>query len=354
MTTFNPPHSLCQDSPSRDQVLEALRIGNFFKLIGGGSLTELSILEKLATCFTLAGVDCIDIAPKVSVVEAIALGIQAAKAEIPPLVMVSLPLDPDPHFRKIELKMPDCILCGACVPVCPTEAFTFSPEMLTVSQPLCYGCGRCLPICPTDALVIHPFLETQEVLPALIHPAVGAVEIHSRQADPYMIPEFVQSFETGLKDKLLSICFRPSEHSMEKSLAFIDAWQQTYQTLNPSQCILPLIIQVDGNPMSATDEPEASLSAILAARELIAAYDDQRKDSSPQESMIFFTISGGINHHTASLIQKDSRISGLGMGTYARRAVWNHLQQGNMSQAIITAQQLVNKKFSPSKPVHSL
>ncbi|MBY0450602.1 MAG: 4Fe-4S binding protein [Cyanobacteria bacterium] len=351
MTT---PHSLSQDSSSQRQVLKALESGSFFKLIGGGSLTELSILEKLATCFTLAGVDCIDIAPQKSVVDAVSLGILAAKTKIKPLVMVSLPLDPDPHFRKIELKIPDCILCGACVPICPTEAFTLTPEVLTVSQPLCYGCGRCLPLCPTDALVIHPFLETEEVLPALTHPAVGAVEIHSRQADPYMIAEFVQTFETGLKDKLLSICFRPSEHPTEKNLAFIESWQKAYQALNPSRSLLPLIIQVDGNPMSATEEPEASLPAILAARELIAAYDDQCKDSSHVETSVFFTLSGGINHHTAGLIQRDSRLSGVGMGTYARKSVWTSLLQGNMSQAVTTAETLVNKKFPPSKPVHSL
>jgi ferredoxin len=47
-----------------------------------------------------------------------------------------------------------CIHCGACVPVCPTNAnreFEASdPRLVTTVQSRCIGCGSCVEVCPAN------------------------------------------------------------------------------------------------------------------------------------------------------------------------------------------------------------
>jgi ferredoxin len=47
-----------------------------------------------------------------------------------------------------------CIHCGACVPVCPTEANRdyegADPRWITTVQSRCIGCGSCVEVCPAN------------------------------------------------------------------------------------------------------------------------------------------------------------------------------------------------------------
>jgi ferredoxin len=49
-----------------------------------------------------------------------------------------------------------CIHCGACVPVCPTEANRefegADPRWITTVQERCVGCGTCVEICPANQM----------------------------------------------------------------------------------------------------------------------------------------------------------------------------------------------------------
>ncbi|HEY9745023.1 MAG TPA: 4Fe-4S binding protein, partial [Oculatellaceae cyanobacterium] len=138
-----PISSALQPSPALQAMLKTLSGRRFFKLIGGGSLTEADKLVAIAQVYSLSGADCIDVAPEPSVVQSVSQMLHALPIQ-PPVLMVSIPLDPDPHFQKIDLDEPACTGCGACLPVCPTEALSL-PGPLTISQSLCYGCGRCVP-----------------------------------------------------------------------------------------------------------------------------------------------------------------------------------------------------------------
>lgn len=299
----------------------ALLERRFFKLIGGGSFTEIEKLKTLARIYGLSGVDCIDIAPELQVVEAVST-ILKELAVPAPVVMVSVPLDPDPHFRKIELDEPACITCGLCLPVCPTEAIRL-PDVLAISQSLCYGCGRCVPVCPTEALALLPFQVEAQIDAVLCHPAVQAVEIHSRYVDPYMLESFWERWEERLEGKLISLCFRLEGIPKEQVLVFCE----TAERLSS----LPILLQIDGAPMSGNEDPEASRPALESAVILKQWLDEKQSNHwaahpehphpRPQPPI---TISGGINQHTATLLQDEryAFIAGVGMGTVARQKVW--------------------------------
>jgi hypothetical protein len=81
---------------------------------------------------------------------------------------------------------------------------------------------------------------------------------------------------------------------------------------------LPVMLQIDGAPMSGTEHPEASRPALEAALDVMRLFESAGQSLPP------LTISGGINHHTADHLQTScfQNIAGVGMGTVARRHVW--------------------------------
>jgi len=339
----NAAAALC--SPARMRVLESLAQRQFFKLILGGSFSDTAKIAQLVTVYAQAGIEMIDCAPELPVLEAVAAGLR--ETGLPqaqwPMVMVSLPLDPDPHFRKIELLESLCIACDACIPICPTQALSVSADnasLIAIDQPLCYGCGRCVPTCPTTALVLNPLYSDPSALldTVLAHPLVGAVEIHSRYMDPVMMAEFLAKFSSGLANKLLSVCFRPNESTTpfwQASLAHL----RDFVTQAQGKAS-PLIVQIDGAPMSGSHDRDASLPSLHNAQHWITAYGELLPAG------VALTLSGGINLATPQWLSQlpvGHHVQGVGVGTVARQWVWHELELGQMAQAVVKARRFVSQ-----------
>jgi ferredoxin len=50
-----------------------------------------------------------------------------------------------------------CTHCGACIAICPTEAFSLEPETRKVlfDHNKCVVCGLCVKACPPRAMILH-------------------------------------------------------------------------------------------------------------------------------------------------------------------------------------------------------
>lgn len=59
-------------------------------------------------------------------------------------------------LRVASVDSEGCTLCGACEPVCPTEAITLGESVAEVDAAACSGCGACVDVCPNEAIKLIP------------------------------------------------------------------------------------------------------------------------------------------------------------------------------------------------------
>ncbi len=52
-----------------------------------------------------------------------------------------------------EIKVEECLGCGACEEVCPQDAITIEDGIAVVSDD-CVDCGACADECPNDAITV--------------------------------------------------------------------------------------------------------------------------------------------------------------------------------------------------------
>jgi len=59
---------------------------------------------------------------------------------------------PEIRNARIEIDRDECIVCGACSAVCPSEALIIEGMTLVVLSERCRPCGQAAIVCPTGAL----------------------------------------------------------------------------------------------------------------------------------------------------------------------------------------------------------
>lgn len=314
----------------------ALRSQQWFKLICGASFQHLPAIRNLALVYTLAGADCIDMAPDLAVIKAAQAGIAAAIAlkptVRPPLIMVSFNAGEDPHFRKAQFAPPQCPpSCDRpCLNICPTHAINLNG----VIPELCYGCGRCLPVCPPQIIT------TQEQIYApsqINHNEIDAIEIHTHIG---CLQEFATLWHqlTNIISQLqvVAVSFPDGDHLRDYLLKLLEIMQPS------PKC---LIWQTDGRPMSG-DIGDGTTHAALRLAQKVLDFQLPRG---------FVQLAGGTNGSTAAKVRAlQIPIAGIAYGSYARKLIADLLELGGnqlelnqdlLNQALARATNLVNQRF---------
>ncbi len=327
--------------------LRSLQTHQWVKLICGASYQDVTTIRSLATLYTLAGVDCIDVAADPAVVTVAGQGIAAAEAlgSDRPWLMISLNDSEDPHFRKATFDPahcpPDC--SRPCVSLCPTAAIQFPPRgQQGVIPELCYGCGRCLAICPIGHIVAQPHQTPPETLSGEFWQQVDALEIHTqtgRLAEFQQLWQRLQPYLGGLK--LISI----SCPDHDRVIPYL--WD-LYNTISPLP--LPLIWQTDGRPMSGDLGKGTTHATLRLAQKILAA-----------QLPGHVQLAGGTNAYTVTKMQElglrpppgwpgattPQGVAGIAYGSYARHLVTS--PRGDRAEALVSATNLEKARWLVSQ-----
>ena len=314
--------------------LHSLTEGNWFKLICGASYQDLPAVRSLALIYTLAGVDCIDVAADSAVITAVQEGIQAAQncqhldlspklmVNHQPLLMISINDGEDPHFRKAEFDVSRCPAdCPRpCETICGANAIAFSElnnKFSGVIDRLCYGCGRCLPVCPEQLITTRSYVSTpQAVLSLIDEMALDAIEIHTQVGHFADFKRLWPEISLGI-DRLKVLAISCSYH--QDAIPYLQALLELMQ---PLPC--PLIWQTDGRPMSGDIGMGTTHLAVKFAQKAIQA-------GLPG----YIQLAGGTNDYTVTKLQAEKMlkyqakspstinrwVSGVAYGSYARSLI---------------------------------
>jgi Fe-S-cluster-containing hydrogenase component 2 len=319
--------------------LQALRAGDWFKLICGASFQNLPAIRSLTLSYALAGADCIDVAADPAVIFAAHEALQVAgdfadearsRGFRPrsPWLMVSLNDGEDPHFRKAEF---DPTFCPSdcprpCESICPAQAIAFNPDGFSgVISSRCYGCGRCLPICPLQLIETRSHRLTPAAIAPLVLTGVDAVEIHTQVGRLEDFAKLWEAIAPQVPDlKLIAISCPDGE-------GLIDYLRALYDLISPLPC----------PPMSGDIGDGATRAAVKLGQKVLAA-----------ELPGYVQLAGGTNSHTVEKL----RIQGLLRGTGGRRAIAG-IAYGSYARALLSPvlDRLEDKSRHPPThlPIHA-
>tara|TARA_Y100001968_G_scaffold21904_1_gene17318 strand:- start:7782 stop:8744 length:963 start_codon:yes stop_codon:yes gene_type:complete len=314
------------------------------KLICGASNQDLESITDLCAIYAAAGVNCIDVAADVAVVNAAQKGLDWVEHSLGkrrPWLMISVSDGEDAHFRKAYFDPNRCPKdCSRpCEKVCPAEAIT---KELGILKSRCYGCGRCLPTCPLGliqekkhALGINDFGK----LISQVHP--DAVEIHTAPGRSEVFEQAVQSILTSkVPLKRIAVSCGLHGHSINEEELANELWQRHECLCRYKQ--KPLW-QLDGRPMSGDLGKGTGKFSISLWKKI--------RPIAPPGPL---QLAGGTNAETINYLSKDESPAGIAFGGMARKLVQPLLieaQKRNVkltewpygwNQALAKAQALIN------------
>ncbi len=325
----------------------ALKAKSFHKLIIGAALKDFKLIENFSYIFTHAQVNALDISAFPNSVIYAKKGIEKALHENPnlsePLLMISVNIGEDPHFRRIVLNVENCTECLACIPSCPADAFYQSPEAnFNYDIDLCYGCGNCLPDCHFTALDYeHWNSQSPESISNLIELGANAIEIHLNND----LDLFHKFYKQVPKSFLLeSFCIGSEKMNQEDlenaSSAIINA------VINKHGYLKPFIIQTDGIPLAGARWDKSANKDLISIKNAEIVIKKINAEFPQYAKEIFVQLAGGVTEHSLEKAFKENvQVNGVAIGSYVRKIIHDSYYKENTldtQEAIIFARDLIN------------
>ena len=322
---------------------EALRTGNWVKLICGASNQDLPSIVDLCSIYGAAGVHCIDLAADEAVINAAKSAINWVneRYEKKPWLMISLSDGKDAHFRKAWFD-PD--LCPSncprpCQKICPAKAIENNGG---VNPHKCYGCGRCIDRCPLGIIQEKDRRLTLEGFSPLLKTIKpDAVEIHTAPGREKEFEKTIQEVIKGnLKLKRISVSCGLQGYGINHEKLAEELWMRhkflRFHNQKP-------LWQLDGRRMSG------DLGA-GAAKVAVKLWEKMLPIAPPGP----LQLAGGTNEATISYLPHMNGPQGIAFGGMARKIIQPWLIEAQKKQislrewpegwdaALSKAKQLVN------------
>jgi ferredoxin len=323
--------------------------GKYFKLVCGAGNENVTEVKRLALIYTLAGANGFDVSATPSIVTACMEGIDLAYEytaagdgiKMRPFITVSVGMPGDHHVRKAFI-VDDCVDCGKCIPVCPTDAI---PDNLEIIQEKCIGCGNCEAICPPKVAAIrykHNDKALVDILPKCIAAGAENIELHAAVPGDERILEEWQVVSAAQPNNYISMCLDRFHLS---NMHLIERIRAAYEISGERT-----LIQADGVPMSGgEDDYNTTLQAISIADVI----QKNLKAVDKRFAKLPILLSGGTNGQTAELARLCGvPYQGVSLGTHARKIVKQWLtsddfedQEGMVRAAVVPAKDLVKRSI---------
>lgn len=334
-----------------EEMRSLLEAGKYFKLVCGAGNEDTEEVYRLTTIYALAGSNGFDVSATPNVVEACVSGIDTAYKlagkfgkfiPIRPFITVSVGMGGDHHVRKASIVLEDCVECGKCIPVCPTDAI---PDSYEIIPEKCIGCGNCEAACPPKVAAVryeHNAKELSEILPICLSLGAENIELHAAVADTDSIMEEWKTVSHAQPNNFISMCLDRLHLS---NTLLIDRIRQAKEIAGDR-----LIIQADGVPMSGGDDDfNTTLQAISIAD--VINKDLMQKDKEFRTLPIL--LSGGTNGKTKELAELCTiPFGGVSIGTHARKIVKEYVENEkfdedfkSLGKAVEVAEDLVRRSL---------
>lgn len=285
---------------SLNKVLRSLESGAFRKIICGAANTSEQQVERIALVYSLAGVDVLDTAPRENIHDAVRRGMDKAlqinhKTTLP-LIMTSVNIGDDKHFRKASFDLSRCVQCLECVKICDINN---DPEK-------CYGCARCVEACQHNAVSMIKFPDEKITKPS------DAIEIHTGNASVEELAAYLELNRGIIRETgLISVNISSERFNRPELVQYTSSVLKLFDK--------KIIIQIDGLSMRGGSGKTSTLQTVAAASTLLDAGVDA-----------YIQLAGGTNYLTSEIVRLTGlKVSGIGYGTFAKKIILSYIEQYN-------------------------